>query len=189
MMKSIVIFFLMFMSSLAYTQNEWWKAQDDSSRQEVNKTMNHVERSPTNLTQVEQTNNTYSEDTNHYVEPEVFQPGEITVVKSPLIDKVIKFKSATIPPYSGPIMDGYRIQLFFDQSRKEVDKARSQVLELDSNTPTYIEYKAPNYFLLQGNYRTKLQAEKIRASLISDFPAALVIKDKIYLPKIKLEED
>ena len=189
MMKSIVIFFLMFLSPIAFTQEEWWKAQDDSSRQEVKKTAEDIERTPNNATQLDHADRTFSKDTNKYVEPEVFEPGKITVVKSPLIDKVIKFKSATIPPYSGPVMDGYRIQLFFDQSRKEVDKARSEVLGIDSNTPTYIEYKAPNYFLLQGNYRTKLQAEKIRASLISDFPAALVVKDKIYFPKVKLKED
>src|SRR5690554_7328080 len=81
----------------------------------------------------------------HSEKPKVIEPGKIQVVKSTSVDKIIKFKSATIPPNMGPIMNGYRIQLFFDQSRSQVDNARSTALQMDSETSTYIEYKAPNY--------------------------------------------
>jgi len=76
---------------------------------------------------------------------------------------------------------------FLYQDRSAIDKARSTMLEMDDESPTYIEYKAPNYFLLQGDYRTQLEAEKIRAALISNFPEAIVIEDKIYLPEIEEE--
>lgn len=188
-MKSIIVLFLMFLTPLAFTQDDWWKTESDSSKQDAKQHTETLRRAPKSLSRIDYSDTNNLNDTNDYKEPDVFQPGKITVEKSPLIDKVIKFKSATIPPYSGPIMDGYRIQLFFDQSRKQVDEARSEVLEIDSDTPTYIEYEAPNYFLLQGNYRTKLQAEKIRASMVTEFPAALVVKDKIYLPEIKIEKE
>lgn len=189
MMKTIIVILLMFLTPLAFSQDEWWNKKSDSTHQESKERTRSTIEPEGHLSRVSTLDTTNFNDTNKYKEPEVFQPGDITVVKSPLIEKVIKFKSATIPPYSGPVMDGFRIQLFFDQSRKEVDKARSIILGIDSNTPTYIEYKAPNYFLLQGNYRTELEAEKIRASMISEFPAAIVVKDKIYLPKIKEGEE
>ena len=178
MMKSITILLLIFLTPLAFSQDGWWKKENDSTKEKPES----LKESQDRLSNIDYP------DTLDYSEPEVFYPGKVTIEKSSLIDKVIQFKSATIPPYSGPVMDGYRIQLFFDQSRKEVDRARSTVLGVDSNTPTYIEYRAPNYILLQGNYRTELEAEKVRASMISEFPAALVVKDKIYLPQIRTEK-
>lgn len=192
-MKTVIVLFTLFFTSMAFTQDEWWKTKSDSSHQEAQPRPDSLNSALDSLSKKRNVDTTRlkvkNTDTVQYKEPEEFQPGKVTIKKSPLIEKVIKFKSATIPPYSGPIMDGYRIQLFFDQSRKEVDKARAIILGIDSDTPTYIEYNAPNYYLLQGNFRTELEAEKIKAKVISEFPAALVVKDKIYLPKIKIEED
>ncbi|HLV42562.1 MAG TPA: hypothetical protein VKY37_09800 [Brumimicrobium sp.] len=176
-MKLFIVFFLLALTPVAFSQNEWWKSESESKMQEKKKEREEVKA-------------TSSDDTvvNNITETKEIQPGKINVVKSSSIDKIIKFKSAKISPNTGPVMDGYRIQLFFDQSRSAVDKARSTALQIDSDTPTYIEYKAPNYLLLLGDYRSQLEAEKARASLIYEFPEAIVIEDKIYLPIIKDEE-
>ena len=160
-MKLIIVLFLMVLTPIAFTQNEWWKSESEKKNQDKKISTE---------------------------EPEDIQPGKITVVKSPSVDKIIKFKSATIPPNMGPIMDGYRIQLFFDQDRNAVDKARSTALNMDGETSTYIEYKAPNYLLLLGDYRSQLEAEKVRAAMVSNFPEAIVIEDKIHLPRIKEDQ-
>jgi hypothetical protein len=180
-MKLIVVLFLMVLTPLAFSQNEWWKTDSEAKEQDRKK----VNKTPQTIAKVEPIANDSTE------EPKEIKPGKITVVKSPSINKLIKFKSATIPPNSGPTMDGYRIQLFFDQDRDAVDKARSTALLIDSETSTYIEYKAPNYLLLLGDYRSQLEAEKARSVLTTDFPEAIVVEDKIYLPTIKedLEED
>lgn len=175
-MKLIIALFLMALTPVAFSQNEWWKSESESKKQDKKKDKEEVKDSTAPII------NDKTE------EPKNFQAGKIAIVKSPSVDKIIKFKSATIPPNMGPIMDGYRIQLFFDQSRSAVDKARSTALQKDNETPTYIEYKAPNYLLLLGDYRSQLEAEKARATLISEFPEAIVIEDKIHLPKIKEEE-
>lgn len=170
-MKLITVLFLMVLTPFVFSQNEWWKSNPDNKKQE-----------PKSVTKAEAVVNDSTE------EPEDIQPGDITIIKSPSIDKLIKFKAATIPPNMGPTMSGYRIQLFFDQDRSAVDKARSEVLQIDGDTPTYIQYRAPNYLLLLGDYRSQLEAEKVRASLISNFPEAIVVEDKIHLPKIKEDE-
>lgn len=170
-MKLIVVLFLMVLTPSVFSQNEWWKSESENKKQKAPNV------SKTEITKDDSIN-----------EPEEFQAGKITVVKNPSVDKIIKFKSATIPPNMGPIMDGYRIQLFFDQDRSAVDKARSEALKIDGETPTYIEYKAPNYLLLLGDYRSQLEAEKVRATLTSEFPEAIIVENKIYLPKIKEDE-
>tara|TARA_B100000508_G_scaffold141097_1_gene146954 strand:+ start:47610 stop:48113 length:504 start_codon:yes stop_codon:yes gene_type:complete len=118
-----------------------------------------------------------------------YQKGEVKISQDPRIEKLIKFKGAKIPPAIGPKRDGFRVQLFFDQDRKAVDEARSKMLQLDGNADTYIEYKAPNYNLLLGNYRTRLDAEKVRATLLEEFPEAIIVKDRIYFPEIKEDKD
>ena len=111
--------------------------------------------------------------------------GTIEVVKDPRIEKLIAFKGTAIPPAFEPQMDGYRVQLFFDQEKEEINKARARFLEEIDDIPTYIKYKAPNYNLTAGNFRTKLEAERLRAKLSNEFPESIVVKTRIYLPKIE----
>lgn len=176
-MKLIIVFFLMVITPVAFSQNEWWKSGSDKKKEQNKKedTQEIKDVQPIMKDSVFY----------HSEKPKVIEPGKIQVVKSTSVDKIIKFKSATIPPNMGPVMNGYRIQLFFDQSRSQVDNARSTALQMDSETSTYIEYKAPNYLLLLGDFRTQLEAEKMRAKLTSEFPEAIVVEDKINLPKIK----
>ncbi|WP_107039474.1 hypothetical protein [Brumimicrobium mesophilum] len=189
-MKLIAVLFIMAIVPVSISQNEWWRIGKSSETE--TKTEEEVEQIPEKVEEatpleVEKHNNQeWVEDS--IAEPKNISPGKINIVKSSAVDKIIKFKSATIPPNMGPLMDGYRIQLFFDQDRSAVDKARTTMLGLDDKSRTYIEYKAPNYFLLHGDYRTQLEAEKFRATIISEFPAALVLEDKIYMPEIPEEE-
>lgn len=170
-MKSIVFLLFIVSASFSFSQNEWWKTESESEEttpERVTIPTNRVE----NLDNVE--------------------PGKVNVVKSSSIEKLIKFKSTAIPPHKTPLKDGFRIQLFFDQNRTEVDNARRSILSDDSSAETYIQYKAPNYILLLGNYREELDAERERARRLSEFPEAIIVKDKIEFPKIEpreVEED
>lgn len=184
-MKLIVVFLCMALTSMAFSQNEWWKKGNDS----IKETQKPLEEKMLPI-QIE-TEAEPQKDSSKWtvkVEPEVFTPGTVNVSKSPSVQKIIKFKAATIPPYIAPTMDGYRVQLFFDQSRSEVDKARARAIKIDPETPTYIEYMAPNYLLMLGDFREELAAEKKRASLLSEFPEAIIKSMKIYLPQIKKAE-
>lgn len=164
-MKIVALLFLIVFTPVSFAQSKWWKAEEETTNEKV----------------------PHEENENSEEEKEI-KKGKVTVTKSPSIEKVIKFKSSTIPPYSGAVQDGYRIQLFFDQDRSEVDKARNTVLSSDNELPTYVEYQAPNYLLLLGDFRTRLEAEKVRAQMAMDFPAAIIKEDKIYMPIIKEEE-
>lgn len=195
-MKLVVVLFLMMFTSCSFSQNEWWrfgkntetKNQEKEGERENDPHENVIKNDSLVAEQTEEVEEEESKwVTQRTYNPEKATTGNVNIIKNPTIDKLIKFKSATIPPNMGPLMDGYRIQIFFDQSRKAVDEARTKMLQINDESETYVEYKAPNYFLLLGNFRTQLEAEKVRSELTSEFPAALVIKDKIYLPKIEEE--
>jgi hypothetical protein len=112
------------------------------------------------------------------------QNGNVEIIKDTRIDDLIKQQSAIIPPSTVPQITGYRIQLFFDTERSLVDEARSKFVTAYPKIDTYIVYTAPNYFLKVGNFRTRLEAEKIKSTIDREFPTNFIVKELIYLPRI-----
>lgn len=112
------------------------------------------------------------------------QTGNVEIIKDARIDDLVKQQSAIIPPSTVPQITGYRIQLFFDTEKNLVDEARAKFVAAYPKIDTYIVYTAPNYFLKVGNFRTRLEAEKIKSTIDKDFPTNFIVKELIYLPRI-----
>lgn len=110
--------------------------------------------------------------------------GQITVVKDPRIDALVKSQGAIVPPATTQQMNGYRLQLAFDSNKSVVDDARAKFSALYPKVDTYVEFVAPHYFLKVGDFRTQLEAERVKAGTGSLFPTANIVKEKINLPRI-----
>ena len=105
-------------------------------------------------------------------------------IKDSRIDLLVKKQGAVVPPATVPQISGYRIQLFFDIDKQSVDEARTKFNSKYSKIDTYVIYNAPNYFLKVGNFRTQMEAEKIKKSIDIDFPTNYIVKELINLPRI-----
>jgi hypothetical protein len=114
----------------------------------------------------------------------VAERGEVKIIMDEKITELIAFRGKTIPPNNSPQINGYRVQLFFDQQRNNVNEARAKFLKIERDIESYVEYYAPNFNLYVGDFRTKLEAEKLRAKLANEFPEAIVVNVPINLPKI-----
>jgi len=112
------------------------------------------------------------------------QEGNVTVSMDPKIENLIKQEGQIIPPATSPQLTGYRIQLFFDDNKGKVDEARSKFLSLHPKVDTYLNYNSPNYFLKVGDFRTQMEAEKVKATIDAQFPTAFIVKEKINLPRV-----
>ncbi len=112
------------------------------------------------------------------------QTGDVTIIKDNRIDALVKKQGMVIPPATSPQLVGYRVQLFFDSERKAVDEARSKFIALFPKVDTYVIYNAPNYFLKVGDFRTLLEAERVKENLAKDFPTSFIVKEMINLPRI-----
>ena len=112
------------------------------------------------------------------------QENQIEIIKDNRIDVLVKKQGEIIPPASVPQITGYRIQLFFDIEKKAVDDARAKFISMYPKVDTYVTYTAPNYFLKVGNFRTHLEAEKVKTSVDKEFPTNYIIKELINLPRI-----
>ena len=83
-------------------------------------------------------------------------------------------------------MDGFRIQVFSDSGINSKTKAQAAQSELQARFPgmtVYLSFKSPNYKVRAGDFRTRLDAQRVLVQLTADYPNAFIIADQINLPK------
>jgi hypothetical protein len=118
-----------------------------------------------------------------------YSGGSLVVVQDELIDSLLSdYETLRLKIMENPdskAIQGYRIQIFFDSGLNSSDRAkaaRDQFLLLYPDIPAYVNWKAPNYRVRIGDFRTRLEAEKVLQLIIVDYPNAWVIKDEINFP-------
>lgn len=116
------------------------------------------------------------------------QKGDVTVIKDSRIDALVAKEGATEPPAIGPQIDGFRIQLFFDSERTAINDARGTFIAKYPRIDTYTTYNAPNFFLRVGDFRTRLEAEKVKAEMSDLFPTSFIVQEKINLPRLEKDK-
>jgi len=124
--------------------------------------------------------------------------GVVTVTKNPMIDSLIarrielNSKATVIVPYSGTVKPGvmvsqmgYRVQVFYGSDRREVYAQQAKFNSLYPSLNTYITYKEPNYYLRVGDFRTRLEAQRIMSELRAVFPTLFIFREKINAPHLE----
>ena len=81
-------------------------------------------------------------------------------------------------------ISGYRLQICFDSDKTVIDKARNRFLKLFPRISTYVEFEAPHFNLKVGDFRTRLEAEKIKRKIFGEFVICIIHQDFIQLPRI-----
>lgn len=113
-----------------------------------------------------------------------FAQGSIEIIKDSRIDALVRNEGAVVPPATTPQIMGYRVQLFFDSNKSAVDDARSRFIAMFPKVDTYVQFTAPHYFLKVGDFRTQMEAEKVKSEADASFPTSFVVKEKVNLPRI-----
>ena len=115
--------------------------------------------------------------------------GHIVVIQDDLIDSVMHdYETLRLKIMENPdnkAIPGFRIQIFFDSGLNSSDRARQARDEFLLRYPdiqAYVSWKAPNYRVRIGDFRTRLEAEKTLQLILIDYPNAWVIKDEINFP-------
>jgi hypothetical protein len=115
--------------------------------------------------------------------------GSLVVIQDALVDSVLKdYEALRLEIMGNPdskAIPGYRIQIFFDSGLNSSDRARQareEFLLIFPEIPAYVSWKAPNYRVRVGDFKTKLEAEKTLQLIIIDYPNAWVTRDEINFP-------
>jgi hypothetical protein len=64
-----------------------------------------------------------------------------------------------------------------------MEKVKTEFQSKYPDIPIYDDYSQPNFILVIGNYRTKLEAHEVLKKIQPDYPNAFIIKTKI-LPNL-----
>ncbi|MBO7286786.1 MAG: SPOR domain-containing protein [Bacteroidales bacterium] len=82
-------------------------------------------------------------------------------------------------------IDGYRIQIFMESGNDAVEHANEVMVEFNEKypeMPVYLVFGQPYYRLRVGDFRTRLEAEKVFQTLSQDYKKAFITSDRIQLP-------
>jgi len=119
--------------------------------------------------------------------------GKVEVIKDPLVDSLIakrfSLNGVTGTDAAGYSSYGYRVQFFSGSNRKDAYNAQNRLQQQYPELRTYISYREPNFKVKAGDFRTRLEAEKLVQELRSSFSSIFIISEKINLPKTDPNND
>ena len=81
-------------------------------------------------------------------------------------------------------IQGYRIQICFDSDKNEADRVRGKFLKLFPLTDTYMVFENPHFNLKVGDYRSEMEAEKIKREIFGEFVISIIHEELVNLPRI-----
>lgn len=103
----------------------------------------------------------------------VAQTGKVTIQQDENIPRLLDMKSEMIK--NGKLGERYKIQLYYGDNNSAsnvIKKFRSQY----SEWPSQIIYETPNYKVWIGNFRNRLEADRVLMKIKGDFPSAFIPK-------------
>jgi len=76
-------------------------------------------------------------------------------------------------------VEGYTIQVYSGLKREDALNVRKQLTQSIPELDSELQYVQPNFRVKTGKYFTRLEAEKDYEQVRQNFPAAIVVPDKI----------
>lgn len=103
------------------------------------------------------------------------QTGQVNVQQNEMVPKLLEIKSDMTK--DGKLGDRFMIQL-----HQGDNNTASEVIRKYRNTPnplpSQIIYETPNYKVIVGNFRNRLEADRALLKIKQDFPAAFIPKPR-----------
>lgn len=87
-------------------------------------------------------------------------------------------KKAEYHRLSGGEQDGYRIKIYFGVDKDKMKLVKTKFSTRFTEFKTYEDYEQPNWVVLVGDFKTKLEAYEAKKRIEAEFPA-FIVKGKI----------
>ena len=107
------------------------------------------------------------------------QRGKVEVIKDPQIDSLIARRAALIRSSKIAGATGFRVQIFSSTDRKTVYSEQTKFKALYPAIRSYISYSEPYYKLRVGDFRTRLEAEKLINKLRPSYEGLFIFAESI----------
>lgn len=113
-------------------------------------------------------------------------PARLEIKQDPRIDSLlVKYINHS---KANPTLEGWRVQIYFESgnnSKTLATNARDRFIELFPEHGAYLSFNEPYYKVRVGDFRTRMDAEGFRQMIITEFPNAYVVPDKVMYDKLK----
>lgn len=80
--------------------------------------------------------------------------------------------------------DGYRLKIHFSADRSKAKEVKNKFDAKYTDMFTYEDYQQPNFVIMVGDYKTKLEAFEALKKIKDDYPYAFIVKSKIRPMKV-----
>jgi hypothetical protein len=120
--------------------------------------------------------------------------GKVQVVAPSLFDTLLA-KRATLNKSRGSAVAGfvssygYRVQIYSGSNRSAAFNAQAKFNSEFPEMRTYIIYREPNFKVRAGDFRSRIEAERMKEQLKPWFPAMFIVSEKINPPKTVITND
>ena len=94
------------------------------------------------------------------------------------VDQMIEKKAEYHKLTNGEI-DGYRIKIHFGVDKEAARNVRTKFSSKFNDYSTYEDYQQPNFVVLVGDFKTKLEAFEALKKIQVEFANAFIVKGKI----------
>lgn len=94
------------------------------------------------------------------------------------VDQMIE-KKAEYHKLTNGEMDGYRIKIHFGIDKEAAGNVRTKFSSKFTEYSTDVEYQQPNFVVLVGDFKTKLEAFEALKKIQVEFVNAFIVKGKI----------
>ena len=121
--------------------------------------------------------------------------GKVQVVAPPLFDTLLARRAMLnktgggSSAASGYSSYGYRVQIYNGSNRAAAFNAQAKFNKEFPEMRTYIVYREPNFKVRAGDFRSRIEAERMKEQLKSWFPIMFIISEKINPPKTVITND
>ncbi|MBC7745335.1 MAG: SPOR domain-containing protein [Flavobacterium sp.] len=105
------------------------------------------------------------------------QPGKVEVIKDPQIDSLIARRLALSKV--AVKTTGFRVQVFSGPDRKDAYIVQSKFKALYPRVTSYVSYNQPNYRVRVGDFRSRIEAEKMISRLKRHYQTLFIFSERI----------
>ena len=109
--------------------------------------------------------------------------GKVEVIKDPRIDTLVARRAELNKAIGIGEVNGFRVQIFTGSNRKEAYNMQAKFQQDFPDIRSYVIYSDPNFKVRVGDFRTRLDAEKLQDQLKRSFDGTFIITEKINPPQ------
>lgn len=102
-----------------------------------------------------------------------FSKGQTTINTDPKFEQLLNEKRKI--NQSITTTDKYKIQIFYGESN-QAKKILNEFRNHHENIDGTIIFSSPNYKVQVGNFKNKIDAERVRLEILKKYPEALVVR-------------